>query len=261
MPLKRIWRVIAAGFSYTLFGIGASLPALVSLVLFVVPCSQPRRQRITRACIRLLCRFYVNLMQLLWLYRYRVRWHGGADIRGHLVVANHPMLIDALFVMAYVPNVCCIVKPALANNPFTRLTIKAAGFIAASDDDLLTQACAVLDRGENLLIFPEGTRNDYDDQLAFKRGAANIAVIAGCPVLPVVFYCAPRMLQKGQKWYQLPEDPAQILMLVEPSIRVSDVIDTSLPRTRQYRLLTDYLIRYYQRRINSSDGVTAEHLA
>ncbi len=252
MQVKRMWRVAAAGLCYILFAIGASLPALVSLVLFIVPCLQQSRQRITRACIRYLCRFYVNLMQWLWLFRYRVRWHNKAAIKGHLVIANHPMLIDALFVMAYVPNVCCIVKPALAGNLFTRLTIKAAGFIAASDDDLLSQACAVLERGENLLIFPEGTRNDFDDQLAFKRGAANIAVMANCPILPVVFYCTPRMLQKGEKWYQIPDDPAQITMLVEPSISVAESIDTSFSRTRQYRLLTDFLIDFYQHHLARS---------
>ncbi|WP_345418615.1 lysophospholipid acyltransferase family protein [Halioxenophilus aromaticivorans] len=188
-------------------------------------------------------------MQLVWLYRYRVHRRNVTDIRGHLIIANHPMLIDALFAMAYVRDVCCIVKPALAANPFTRLTIKAAGFKLANDDNLLQSACEALARGENLLIFPEGTRNEYDDQLAFKRGAANIAVMAQCPILPIVFYCSPRMLQKGEKWWQLPEQPAQIDIVIEPSLKVPECVDASLPRTRQYRLLTEFLIEYYRSRL------------
>lgn len=251
MAVKRIWRIVAAGFSYLLFALGASLPAIVSIVLFIVPCSHQTRQNTTRASIRVLCRFYINLMQFLQLYRYRVQWRNDKDISGHLVIANHPMLIDALFVMAYLPNVCCIVKPALARNPFTQLTVRAAGFIVADDENLLAQACDAVGAGQNLLIFPEGTRNDFDTQLAFKRGAANIAVMAQCPILPVVFHCAPRMLQKGEKWYQLPAEQAQITMIIEPSLVVADCIDTDAPRTRQYRTLTQFLIEYYQRRLTA----------
>lgn len=251
MALKRIWRVVAAGFSYGLFGLGASLPAIVAIVLLILPCSQARRQKLTRASIRYLCRFYVNLMQWLWLYRYRVDWRNDANLSGHLVIANHPMLIDALFVMAFIPNVCCIVKPALARNPFTKLTVRVAGFIVADDENLLNQACQALARGENLLIFPEGTRNEFDTQLEFKRGAANIAVIAQCPILPVVFYCTPRMLQKGERWYQLPDNPAEIIILIEPSLHVGQCVDTSEPRTRQYRSLTRFLKAYYQQHLAS----------
>jgi len=251
MALKRVWRVTAAGFSYLLFGLGSSIPAVVSLVLLLLPIASDHRRRITRGVIRRLCLFYIHLMQSLGLYSYQLHNRAAATVEGHLIVANHPMLIDALFVMAYVRNVCCIVKPALARNPFTRLTVRAAGFIVASDENLLEQACTALARGENLLIFPEGTRNEYDTQLAFRRGAANIAVIANCPILPVVFYCHPRMLQKGEPWHQLPDNPAHIVMLIEPSLRVGECIDTLAPRTRQYRTLTQYLKDYYLQRLQN----------
>lgn len=244
------WRVAAAGLSYALFGIGASIPALVALCLKIVPMSAHRRQTITRHFIGRLSRFYLGFMQAMGLFQYRVIDNHGGEVSGQLIIANHPMLIDALFVMAYLPNVCCIAKPGLARNPFTRLTLVQAGYVVSEVDDLIEQVCRKLRAGENVLIFPEGTRNTSDSELDFKRGAANLAVIAECVILPIVIRCRPRFLQKNEKWYQLPAEQPQISLSIEPSLRVSECIDTTKPRTLQYRDLTHCLREYYRERLS-----------
>ena len=244
------WRVVAAGISYLMFAVAASLPALLALCLKIAPLSPRRRQRITRDSIRHLCRFYMNFMQWLGLMRYQVVNQHPGPVCGQLIVANHPTLIDALFVMALLPDVCCIAKPGLARNPFTRLTLAQAGFLVSDDDDLVARVGDRLAAGENVLIFPEGTRNSSDFELDFKRGAANLAVLCNCPILPVVIRSSPRVLQKDDKWYQLPAQRPHLHIAIDPGLTLADCIDTGEPRTRQYRTLTRYLRQYFLTRLS-----------
>jgi len=207
------------------------------------------KQRKVRNAIQKLCRCYVDMMQFLGLMTYEVQGDRPKTVAGHLVISNHTMLIDALFVLAYVENLCCVVKASLCHNPFTRIPIKLAGYIANDNEQLVGQCCDKLAAGENVLIFPEGTRNHYDLQLDFRRGASNIAVISDAPILPLVICCIPRALGKGEKWYQLPEVKSKIVVQFHKSLQVAHFIDISEPRTRQYRQLTNRLRDYYRKAI------------
>ena len=79
---------------------------------------QATKQRKVRNAIQSLCRFYVDLMQFLGLMNYLVEGERPESPSGLLVISNHTMLIDALFALAYVENLCCVVKASLVHNPF-----------------------------------------------------------------------------------------------------------------------------------------------
>lgn len=244
-------RVFAAGLSYVAFGLFAPVPALVSIVLAILPLGAERRQRLTRLMIQCLCRIFVELMQLFGLYRYRVVREYRGSSAGKIIVANHPMLLDAVFIMAFIPNICCIAKPALAKNFFTRATLRHAGFLVAGEPDLLDQMVLCLERGESVLVFPEGTRNTSDLELNFRRGAANLAVLSDCEVLPVVMECRPRALQKHQSWYQIPAELVQICMTICPPISSASCVDTNSPRTLQYRAFTEVMVNFFRTRLSA----------
>jgi 1-acyl-sn-glycerol-3-phosphate acyltransferase len=244
-------RVFAAGLSYLAFGLFAPVPALVSIVLAILPLGAERRQRLTRLMIQCLCRIFVELMQLFGLYRYRVVREYRGSSAGKIIVANHPMLLDAVFIMAFIPNICCIAKPALAKNFFTRATLRHAGFLVAGEPDLLDQMVLSLERGESVLVFPEGTRNTSDLELNFRRGAANLAVLSDCEVLPVVMECRPRALQKHQSWYQIPAELVQICMTICPPISSASCVDTNSPRTLQYRAFTEVMVNFFRTRLSA----------
>jgi len=256
LSLNHYWRIVAAGISYTVFGIGVFIPAVYMLVLAVLPMDQQHKQQLVRRSIKTLCRFYVDFMQFVGLMDYQVTYPTKALpklVKGHLVISNHSMLIDALFVLAYVDNLCCVVKHALTINPFTRLVVSMAGYISNSSEDFIEQATKKLAAGENVLIFPEGTRNTYDTQLEFKRGAANIAVMSGCAVLPIVILPRPRALQRGEKWHQLPDVKSIIHIQINLPLQLDECIDTSKPRTLQYRRLTEFFRDYYLSKIRQID--------
>ena len=246
-------RTLAGWVCYFFFGVGALLPGVYILFLSLAPLEKPEKQRKVRTVIQRLCRFYVDLMEKFDLYDYQLEDQIGIEflnrdtrsIRGHMVISNHTMLIDALFALAYVDNLCCVVKQSLLNNPFTRVPVKLAGYIPNNHEQLVELASEKLRSGENVLIFPEGTRNHHDLQLDFKRGAANIAIISQAPILPLVLCCSPRALCKGDKWYRIPKIKPKVVMQFHPALQIDKCIDTNQSRTRQYRQLTDWLRDYY----------------
>ncbi|MFK7829756.1 MAG: lysophospholipid acyltransferase family protein [Congregibacter sp.] len=250
MSLKQGWRITAAAISYVMFGLGGLLPGVYAIVLSLAPMDAARKQKKLRSVIGGLCRFYLWAMRLLGLIAYSIEGMPTGKLRGHVVIANHSMLIDALFVLGYVDDVCCVVKASLARNPFTRVPVRLAGYIENDDPRLLDVARQKLSLGENILIFPEGTRNSSDLELTFKRGAANLAIISEAPILPVLLLCVPRALGKDQSWYQLPPQRLRVSMRFLPEVRVPEVIDISLPRPLQYRFLTRYLRELYHSAIS-----------
>jgi 1-acyl-sn-glycerol-3-phosphate acyltransferase len=243
-------RVLAAGLSYLAFGLFAPFPAFASLLLAVIPMSIERRQTLTRKLIQWLCWLFVELMQLFGLYRYRVIHECQEIPAGKIIIANHPMLLDAIFIMAHVPNVCCIAKPALAKNVFTRSTLRQAGFLVAGQSNFVEQVKLNLSKGENVLLFPEGTRNESDLELKFRRGAANLAILSDYEVLPIVMECKPRALQRHQRWYQIPAELIQIRVTICRSFKACEHVDTSSPRTLQYREFTEFLVRYFRTKLS-----------
>src|SRR5947209_5702796 len=82
-----------------------------------------------------------------------------------------------VFLMAFVKRADCIVKSQLWHNPFTGGPIRAAAYISSAHGPELVNACiASLRAGNNLIIFPEGTRTPAAGPVALQRGAAHIAV-------------------------------------------------------------------------------------
>ncbi|GIX34862.1 MAG: acyltransferase [Lysobacteraceae bacterium] len=206
-PLGRAWRIFATGLSFATFGLGGLVLWLVVFpALHGVVRDRGRRQRWARAVVTTAFRAFIRFMRLVGVLTYSIDGESRLKGSGLLVVANHPTLLDVVFLMACVPNATCVVKAALGRNPFTRGPVMAAGYLFNNEGSALIDACiAALQRGENLVLFPEGTRTPHGQVLGpFRRGAANILVRGAIKATPVLIECRPPALKKGQKWYHVP---------------------------------------------------------
>jgi len=250
--LKRIdwcWRVFGVALSFLAIGIGG---LVVFPTLHVVIWQRQRRQRVARDLIRLTFRAIVRSMCAFGVFRYKASGLSRLDRRGLLILANHPTLIDIVFLMAFVPRADCIVKEKLWRNPFTRATVSAAGYICNRDDSVgLVEDCVASVRGGgNLIIFPEGTRTPADGSISLKRGAANIAVRAPCNITPVLVRCAPPMLVKGEPWWRLPRQTSQFRFDVMEDIDIRPFVDSAANEVVAARRMTAHLREVF---INESD--------
>jgi 1-acyl-sn-glycerol-3-phosphate acyltransferase len=245
--IGRCWRVVATGLGFLLFGAGGLLMrTLVFPVVNLLVREQTLQIAVARNVIRYSFRAFVELMRALGVLCYEINGLKKLERNGLLILANHPTLIDTVFLMAFVKHADCIVKSALWNNPFTHGPVRAAGYINNENGpELIDQCIASLQAGNNLLIFPEGTRTPSDGQLNFKRGAANVAVRGMYSVTPVMIRCTPSTLGKGEKWWKVPSRGVRFAIDVQEDIDIEPFISTTDNETMAVRRLTDYLQSYF----------------
>lgn len=245
--LNRAWRVFATGFSFMCFGLGALLLGftvwpLLRLSSTDVRVGVARVQRAVSASMRL----FVWLMKSLGLLTYEVRGLEKLADRGQFVVANHPTLIDVVFLVGLMPEVDCIVKQALWRNVFLRWPVYWAGYISNETGAGLVAACAAaLRENRSLMVFPEGTRTRPGQPLAFQRGAAQIALAAASDLRPVTITCDPITLFKGNSWFRVPSRRPHWVISVGEPIPVAPYLNGE-PLPLAARHLTQALTRWFE---------------
>ena len=107
------------------------------------------------------------------------------DIHSKVIIANHPSLLDFVYIMSLVPNSTCIVRGSLTRTPL-RGVIKQAYITNNTDfNEVLVECKKLTDKGCNVIVFPEGTRSPRVGQNNYKKGAARIALYCGCDVQPL----------------------------------------------------------------------------
>jgi 1-acyl-sn-glycerol-3-phosphate acyltransferase len=245
--LGRYWRVCATGISFLMFGIGGLLlRVLVFPLLTLIVRERTLRVTVARTIIRWTFRSFVGLMRALGVLRYEIIGLEKLERGGLLILANHPTLIDTVFLMAFVRRADCIVKSHLWNNPFTSGPVRAAGYISNEGGSELVEECiASLRAGNNLIIFPEGTRTPACGAITLKRGAANIAIRGARAVTPVLIRCQPPTLGKGEKWWRVPARHAQFRIEVRDDIDVARFTSFGATEVMAVRHLTDHLQQFF----------------
>jgi len=149
-----------------------------------------------------------------WRLKVTGRWPAGGPF---VVVANHQSILDILL-LSHVPReMKWVAKRSLFELPWIGILLRMSGDIpvlrgdAESGGEALKKARAYLDRGMNVMLFPEGTRSRTGEMLPFKSGAFRLAVEAGVPVLPIPVYGTARGMPKGGPWVNPCRAVARIL--------------------------------------------------
>lgn len=198
---------------------------------------------------------FLRVMQSLRVCDFRFDDDEGllANARGMLVIANHPSLIDVIALMAMTPRADCVVKSQLFRHPLLRIVLQSTGYIDNGVEvRQFLQACeASLAAGNNIVMFPEGTRTGLDEQLHFQRGAANLALRCQVDVIAVHIHCQPRTLTREQPWWQAPTQRPCLHLRVMERLEVDRfLMNQSAPRAA--RALTRDLEHYFQQVVTTN---------
>ena len=163
MVLKLLWRA----YEHVAMVVGLLLLATVCLTwtpfaLLLNPLlPEARAKRVGRGAIRGAFRLYLRLLSLLCACRFDLRELQALGRRGEplVVVANHPSLLDAVILVACLPNAVCVMKARLMHNVLLGAGARMARYIVNDAPlPMIRGAIAELRQGACLIIFPEGTR-------------------------------------------------------------------------------------------------------
>ena len=248
MMFKQIgycWRLCATALCFTVFGLLGLWSGLVMFPLLrLVPGSTAAHRRRVRAVFRAGMRFFVEFMRGSGVLTYEFQGAERLGRPGQMILANHPSLIDVVFLIAFTPQPLCIVKSAMWRNPFTRWPVRAAGFVSnTSTFDMVERTTAALTEGQSVIIFPEGTRTTPGQALQFHRGAANIAVKAALVVTPVYIRCEPTTLAKNMPWYRIP--PRRVRFTLRVGADLDLVPFRSAPPPVASRAFNEHLLKVF----------------
>lgn len=149
--------------------------------------------------------FYYVVIAILYVFS-KIMWRWTVDNadellsrgeRGSVIICNHTSMAEVISIVPHIVRTGRRVRPIMKsefnNNPIVRWFFARVGGIpverGTADMKALRRAQHALQRGEDVLIFPEGTRIRSDDQpvvvhggfaLMAQMGKADIAPMAVC---------------------------------------------------------------------------------
>jgi len=133
------------------------------------------------------------VLQPFFLVYFRLQRIGREHIpaTGPLIIAsNHRSFMDPFVIGMMVRRPTYFVaKTELFRNPFTAWLLSSLGAFPVErgqgDRDAMVTARSILERGDCVVIFPEGTRTRPGALGAPKRGVGRLALETGAPVVPI----------------------------------------------------------------------------
>lgn len=185
----------------------------VRVALLLVP--QPGRRALGQDALRWL---FVTVARILRKFGVvEVTYQGFDRLKAHvgpvILAPNHPALWDAVFILAEMERVACVLKASLMRNPLLVVGSRAAGFIPNEPSHKMLRRCIDLLRGgERLLFFPEGTRTRPENGCVnpLSGGLTVIARNSGAPVWPIYIQTSGGYLGKGWPIWRLPTETIRL---------------------------------------------------
>ena len=172
-----------------------------------------KQERADRAFVRWFAflRFVAKVLRIFLPYKRHDAVKSYED-RPYVLLCNHFSMIDVMYpATAMKKPVRFMAKKDLWDNAFLRWFCNKCRCIPVSRDGSGTDVKAImqsmkyLKSGENILIYPEGTRNKENvDMLPFKGGFAAIAIKTRTPIVPIVQSGKPRLFRKSHVFYGAP---------------------------------------------------------
>ena len=110
----------------------------------------------------------------------------------YVIISNHQSIIDTLLLYGLSYKFKWISKIENVKVPILGWYLKMADYIIVnrgneeSKAEMLERSYKCLKKGISIMIFPEGTRSLNTEIGFFKRGAFQLAIQAGVPILPVI---------------------------------------------------------------------------
>lgn len=162
----------------------------VTLTIWILTFPFDRERRITHWLL-MYQSYWLSLMIPIWKIRIEGREKA---VKGttFVIISNHQSMLDILMINSLRYRYRWISKIENFKVPVIGWYLKMADYITVdrgneeSKNEMLQKSLSCLRSGNSIMIFPEGTRSTNNEIGFFKRGAFQLALEAGVPILPVL---------------------------------------------------------------------------
>ena len=139
--------------------------------------------------------------------RLSIRWTSSLPQRNVIVVANHASNLDPVIMGTVFPRRLRYLAKEELFKPFIfGNMVRALGSIPVRKSDSQSAGTALrtflklLESGENVLIFPEGSRSLNGELQPLEGGVALIALKSGAPIIPSFISGTFEAMPPGSRW-------------------------------------------------------------
>ena len=229
------------------------MPFYGALVLLVR--NGAKRRYILRNTVRMTNRIFILSGAILGCFRVKCdELNKIAPLKGAIIIANHPSLIDALILTSrFGPSACVMVKKSLLHG-FMRSLILNLGY--ANNESPFEELQKKLADGDSLILFPEGTRTKNYEKMSFHRGAANLACRLDFPIYTIFIDCSNRdYLNKGFFACRAPNKVPVYNVRCGPLIKWREIAEDCDSKPLAARKLNKYLEELYKQRLSRTEGI------
>lgn len=151
--------------------------------------------------------FTIRSLRLFFKIFFKYHVHGVEHLYkgGALLAANHISFLDPPLIAASWPEeIHFLARAGLFKNRFFAFLIRNlhAHPVHGSAEDISSfkLICQLLEEGDKVVVFPEGTRSENGQLQPFKLGVAMLALKTGCPIIPVYIQGTFEALPAHRKW-------------------------------------------------------------
>ena len=206
-----------------------------------------------------LCR-NVGLLAGLLYFRIMVRGKEHLRTPGPAILAPvHRSNLDVPLIAGHCPRrLRSLAKQAMFRGPVSRWFSASIGAFPVQRDQLdrvaLESAQTLLERGEPLLVFPEGTRGEGPIVGEVHNGCAYLATVTGAPVIPIGVAGTEEAMPPRAKLAR----PRRVVVTVGEPIEPAQVTAGVVAGREQRRALSEHVRSEMQRLLDESrDALTA----
>ncbi len=198
-------RSILCVFCFFVFGLGGLVIGSAIFPIILLFYNSDKQRKIFVNTVHISWRAFVWLMCVLRLISINCQSRTKLkNLRGTIVIANHPSLIDVVILVSIIPNSVCVVKSSLFRNFFIRRVIRKIYLSnTMNPGEFINSGIDALSHGYNIVIFPEGTRTVAGRPVHLHRGFAYLQMASSADILPINIKNNPPVLGKTQKWWDV----------------------------------------------------------
>lgn len=129
------------------------------------------------------------------------------NIKNSIIVSTHPSFIDIVIFISLIPYTTCFAAERLANNPILKGMVKLLFILEGQPLDIwIDDACKMLDKGLNVIIFPMGIRHRKNETPKIRRGASLLAQKSGKNIVMLDLQTSYDFLFINQPFYEVGSD-------------------------------------------------------